>query len=172
MLDQCERIYEKFCDVVGHICGILMIIMTLNVFYNVVSRYFFKTGSVGLQELEWHFFSLIILFGIFYALKEDAHVRVDLAYEHFSPKTKALINAIGGLIFLLPISILIATGSTEFVLESYQSNEGSGDPGGLPYRWIVKALIPITFYLLIIVGIGFILKHVNAYLKEVKKMRS
>ena len=163
MLDSCERIYNKISDIIGHICGVLMILMTLNVFYDVVARYFFRTGSIGMQELEWHFFSLIILFGMSYALKEDAHVRVDVLYDRFTPKTKALVNAIGGIIFLLPISILIATGSTEFVLESYRSGESSGDPGGLPYRWIIKAMIPFSFYLLIFLTIGFILKHFSAY---------
>lgn len=167
MLDTCERIYDRTSDIIGHICGFLMILMTLNVFYDVVARYFFKTGSIGMQELEWHFFSLVILFGISYALKADAHVRVDVFYERFSPKNKALINTIGGLIFLLPLCILIATGSTEFVLESYRSGEGSGDPGGLPYRWIIKSMIPISFYLLVFIGIGFILKNFNAYRRAV-----
>jgi TRAP-type mannitol/chloroaromatic compound transport system permease small subunit len=163
MLETCERIFDKVSNIIGHICGVLMIVMTLNVFYNVIMRYFFKQGSIGMQELEWHFFSLIILFGISYALKEDAHVRVDVLYERFTPKNKALVNVVGGVIFLLPICILIATGSTEFVLESYRSGEGSGDPGGLAYRWIIKSMIPISFYLLIFISIGFILKHVNLY---------
>lgn len=171
MLDTTERIFEKVSDIVGHICGVLMIVMTLNVFYNVIMRYFFKQGSIGMQELEWHFFSLIILFGISYALKEDAHVRVDVLYERLSPKNQALINAIGGVVFLLPVCILIATGSTEFVLESFRSGEGSGDPGGLPYRWIIKAMIPISFYLLILIGIGFVLKHINNYRRALASER-
>jgi TRAP-type mannitol/chloroaromatic compound transport system permease small subunit len=163
MLDKCERIYDKISNVIGHICGLLMILMTLNVFINVVARYFFKTGTIGFQELEWHFFSLIILFGISYALKEDGHVRVDIFYERFTAKNKALINVVGGFIFLLPLCILIATGSTDFVLESYHSGESSNDPGGLSHRWIIKSMIPIAFYLLVFIGIGFILKNFNAY---------
>jgi len=167
MLETCERIFDKVSNIIGHMCGVLMVIMTLNVFYNVIMRYFFKQGSIGMQELEWHFFSLIILFGITYALKEDAHVRVDVLYERISAKNQALINVIGGLIFLLPVCILIATGSTEFVLESYRSGEASGDPGGLSYRWIIKAMIPISFYLLILAGIGFVIKHINNYRRAI-----
>ncbi|MBN2963622.1 TRAP transporter small permease subunit [Sulfurospirillum sp. T05] len=163
MLERMERFFDTLANWIGHACGILMSIMMLNVFYNVVMRYFFKTGSIGMQELEWHFFSLIILFGISYALKEDAHVRVDVIYDRLQPKRKALINIFGAIVFIVPISVLIATGSTEFVLEAYRSNEGSGDPGGLPFRWIIKGMIPLSFYLLLFINLGFIIKNINLY---------
>lgn len=163
MLLKLERFFDKVADWIGHICGVLMVVMMFTVFYNVVARYFFKTGSIGMQELEWHFFSLIILFGISYALKEDGHVRVDVVYDRLQPKTKALINLFGAFVFLIPISVLIATGSTGFVLESFNSGEGSGDPGGLPYRWIIKSMIPLSFYVLLFINIGFIIKNYNRY---------
>lgn len=163
MLLKAEYYFDKLADWIGHFCGILMVIMMLNVFYNVVMRYFFRSGSIGMQELEWHFFSLIILFGISYALKEDGHVRVDVIYDRLQPKTRALINLFGAVVFLIPVSLLIATGSTEFVLESYRSGEGSGDPGGLPYRWLIKAMIPLSFYLLLFINLGFIIKNINRY---------
>ncbi|MBE0494955.1 MAG: TRAP transporter small permease subunit [Campylobacterales bacterium] len=162
-MERMERFFDTLADWIGHVCGILMLAMMLNVFYNVVMRYFFKSGSIGAQELEWHFFSLIILFGISYALKEDAHVRVDVVYDRLKPKNKALVNLFGAVVFIVPISVLIATGSTEFVLEAFRSNEGSGDPGGLAYRWVIKAMIPLSFYLLLFINLGFIIKNINAY---------
>jgi len=164
MLQKAEYCFDKLADWIGHACGILMIAMMVNVFYNVIMRYFFKTGSIGFQELEWHFFSLIIFYGISYALKDDAHVCVDIFYEKFEPKTKALVNMVGAVVFILPISLLIATGSTDFVLEAYSSNEGSPDPGGLSHRWLIKAMIPLAFYLLVFMTLGFILKNLNRYI--------
>lgn len=137
--------------------------MILNVFYDVVMRYFFKTGSIGMQEMEWHFFSLIILLGLSYTLREDAHVRVDVFYDKFSSKKKALINIFGTIFMLLPLALLIATNSISYVVESYTSGEGSGDPGGLPYRWIIKSMIPFSFFLLSFISIGFIIKNINFY---------
>ncbi len=163
MLIKAEYYFDKFANAIGHVCGVIMLVMMLNVFYNVVMRYFFRSGSIGMQELEWHFFSLIILLGISYALKEDGHVRVDVIYDRLQPKKQALINLVGAVLFLLPVSLLIATGSTEFVLESYRSGEASGDPGGLPYRWLIKGLIPLSFYLLLLVNVGFIIKNINRY---------
>lgn len=163
MLSKAEYYFDKFADRIGDFCGIIMVVMMLNVFYNVIMRYFFRSGSIGLQELEWHFFSIIILFGISYALKEDGHVRVDVIYDRLHPKTKAVINLAGAVVFLAPVSLLIATGSSGFVAEAFSSGEGSGDPGGLPYRWIIKGLIPLSFYLLLFVNLGFIIKNINRY---------
>lgn len=159
-----EQIFNKFANFVGYICMFVMLLMICDVFFNVVGRYFFKYGNVGLQELEWHFFGIIIMLGMSYALKEDAHVRVDVFYEKFNPKTKALINMLGVVFFILPLAVLVSWLSFDYVLEAYESNEGSSDPGGLPYRWIIKAFIPFSFYLLIFFSIGYFIKYLNLYI--------
>ena len=105
----------------------------------------------------------IILIGIAYTLKEDGHVRVDLVYDKLSPKKKAMINMVGSVVFILPIAILVGLSSIDNAVEAFVSMEQSGDPGGLPYRWIVKSLIPLSFLLLIITTIGFFIKNLNVY---------
>lgn len=166
-----ERFFNKAGDYVGYICMAVMLLMIADVFFNVVARYFFKYGNVGLQELEWHFFAVIIMLGMSYALKDDSHVRVDVFYEKFSPKTKAIINMLGVIFFILPIAILVSWLSFDYVVEAYESGEGSADPGGLPHRWIIKAFIPFSFYLLIFFSIGYFIKHLNLYLACKKESR-
>jgi len=144
----------------GFVLSIIMILLIVNVFYDVVSRYFFNGGSIAMQEMEWHLFGVMILFGMSYALREEAHVRVDFLYNRFSPKTKALINIIGTLLFIIPLSIFIIYGSYDFVMDSYTTNEISEDPGGLTHRWIIKAMIPISFIYLIITAIGYIIQNI------------
>ncbi len=163
MLLKLERGFDKFADFIGIITAIAMVLMILNVFYDVVMRYFFRSGSIAMQEMEWHLFSVIILIGISYTLKEDGHVRVDLVYDRLSSRKKAMINMVGAIIFIMPIAILVGLDSINNAREAYMSMEGSGDPGGLPYRWIVKALIPLAFLLLIITTIGFFIKNLNVY---------
>jgi|TARA_B100001063_G_C16674704_1_gene508398 TRAP-type mannitol/chloroaromatic compound transport system permease small subunit len=158
-----EKVFDRFADIIGYITAIAMVLMIMNVFYDVVMRYFFRSGSIAMQEMEWHLFSVIILLGISYTLKEDGHVRVDLIYDTLKDKKKAMINMIGVILFILPISLLIGTGSIDYVIEAYQSGEQSGDPGGLTNRWIVKSLIPISFFLLIITSIGFFIRNLNVY---------
>ena len=163
MLLKLEKGFDKFADIIGYITAFVMVLMILNVFYDVIMRYFFRAGSIAMQEMEWHLFSVIILLGVAYTLKEDGHVRVDLIYDRLNDKKKAMINMIGVFTFILPIALLIGIGSIDYVFEAYQSGEQSGDPGGLTNRWIVKSLIPLSFFLLIITSIGFFIRNLNIY---------
>ena len=163
LLLKLEHGFDKFADFIGTITAIAMVLMIFNVFYDVIMRYFFKSGSIALQEMEWHLFSVIILLGMAYTLKEDGHVRVDIIYDKLSIRKKAMINMLGTVMFILPIAILVGLSSINNALEAYQSMEISGDPGGLHYRWIVKALIPLSFLLLIITATGFFIKNLNVF---------
>lgn len=163
MLIKLERFFDRIFDYIGYLCAVLMILMMLNVFYDVIMRYFFRRSSIAMQESEWHLFAIVFLLGISYALKEDGHVRVDVIYDSLHHKKKAVINIVGAILFLIPFSLLIAFGSTDFVLEAYHTHEISGDPGGLTHRWLIKALIPLSFYLLVLSTIGFIIKNINLF---------
>lgn len=158
-----EKFFDKAANLVGYLCMFIMALMIIDVFFNVVARYFFKYGNVSLQELEWHFFAVVFLLGMNYALKEDAHVRVDIFYAKFSPRAKALVNMIGTVVFIVPFALLVSSLSLNFVIEAYQSGEGSADPGGLPFRWAIKFFIPFSFYLLIFFAVGFFIKNFNLY---------
>ncbi len=163
MLVKLERIIESVVDVIGKITSILLLLMIFNVFFDVIMRYFFRNSSVGMQEMEWHLFSVIILFGVSVALKDEGHVRVDFLYEKFSVRKKATINILGTLLFLLPLALLVAFGSIEYVMDSYTIQEISEDPGGLTHRWIIKSMIPFSFVFLIFSSVGYIIKNINIY---------
>ena len=135
--------------------------MMFNVFLDVVLRYFFNTGSIALQEMEWHLFSVMFLFGISYALNDEAHVRVDFIYDTLSDIKKAMINIIGTIFFLIPFAIFIAYGSYDFVYDAYDLNEISEDPGGLTHRWIIKFMIPLSLTILVLSAIGYIFKNIK-----------
>jgi len=161
MLLKIEKWTDRFTDMIGAIATVMMFLMLVNVFYDAIMRYFFRSGSIALQEMEWHLFSIVFLFGISYALKEDGHVRVDILYDKLSPRTRGMINIAGTLLFLIPLSVLIIEGSIWFVHEAYQIGEISGDPGGLTHRWLIKAAIPVSFVFLIISAIGFMIRNFN-----------
>ena len=156
-----ERIINTFSNIIGTIAAILLLCLLLNVFYDVIMRYLFNDVSIGMQEMEWHLYATIFLLGITYTLKEDAHVRVDILYERMSPTRQAIIDIVGTLIFLLPFSLLVAYYGIGFAQESYSLGESSGDPGGLPYRWIIKSMISVSFLFVIIGSIGFMLRALN-----------
>lgn len=173
MLLKLERWSNRITDLLGYFCAGLMLLTMVNVFYDAIMRYFFRTGSIALQEMEWHMFSVLFLFGIAYTLKEDGHVRVDLIYDRLGPKAKALINIAGTFFFLIPLALLILTGSLEFVEEAFRTQEISGDPGGLTHRYLIKAMIPLAFAFLIISAVGFVIRNINVFrgIETLKKRR-
>jgi len=126
-------------------------------------------GGIGMQELEWHFFSLMFLLGLGYTLRENGHVRVDVFYDNFSRTKQAWINIIGGLIFALPFSFLIMYYSSDFFYESFTSMENKGDPGSLPRLWPVKLILPVAFGFLILSVITVILSELLVIKEEKTK---
>ena len=144
--------------------AVILALLVLLVVYDATMRYLFSAGSTALQELEWHFFDVVILLSIAYTMRKGAHVRVDIFYDRLSEKTKRVINIFSALFFILPFSVLIVYIGYGFVEVSFLQNEASSDPGGLPYRWIVKSLIIVAFVLLA-------LEAFKALVDDVKELR-
>lgn len=149
-----DELLGGLSNICGHIATVAMLLMLATVAFNVMMRYVFNDVSLGMQELEWHLYSITFLLGIPFAMRRDGHVRVDLIYEGRSNRTKALINMAGAVFFVLPFCLLIAYYGYDYALESYELAEGSSDPGGLPYRWIIKAVIPLGAILTCISGLA------------------
>ena len=143
---------------VGNVVAWATALAVAVVFVDVVMRYAFRTSFVFTQELEWHLFAFIFLIGAGCTLLRDGHVRVDIFYQQFSPKTQAWVNLIGVLLFLIPGCYLIISTSIGFVQAAYAVMEGSPDPGGIPYRWVLKACIPVGFVLVLLQGLSLGIK--------------
>ncbi|OQW91272.1 MAG: C4-dicarboxylate ABC transporter permease [Thiotrichaceae bacterium IS1] len=140
----------------GRLVAWLILWMVLIIVYDVTMRKFLSIGSVTLQELQWHLFSLIFLIGAAYTFKHDDHVRVDVLYQShwMNPYRRAWINLLGSLFILLPVCLLIISSSWPFIASAFTSGETSSDPGGLPYRFLLKSAIPLGFALLMLQGIA------------------
>lgn len=147
-------VIDKVNEHVGAFTGWLTTVLVLVVCYDVFTRYLLQKSSIGVQELEWHIFAVIFLLGAAFTLRHDRHVRVDVLYVNFSPKTKAWINFLGSLLFLIPFAILVLLTAKNFVSNSFAVRETSPDPGGLPARYILKACIPAGFLLLLLQGVS------------------
>ncbi len=150
---------EKLTAFFGKIAGVLVVALTLLIVYDAGMRYLFHEGSVALQELEWHFYDLIFLLGLSYTLKHDKHVRVDIFYMRYSPKTKAVLNIISQIFLILPFVALVVYVSWDFVAMSYAQHEGSSDPGGLCCRYVIKSAVILAFVLLGLQSVSEIYKN-------------
>ena len=155
----------KFLDALSEKVGIftswLTSVLVLLVCYDVFTRYVLDKSWVAVQELEWHIFAVIFLLGAAYTLRHDKHVRVDLVYQTQSLKTKAWINLLGTVLLLLPFCAVVIWKSLSFVESSWEVGEQSPDYGGLPARYILKAFIPLSFFLLALQGIAFAIRSLR-----------
>lgn len=126
---------------------------------NATARYALNMSSNAWLEIQWYLFSAIFLLAAGYTLLKNAHVRIDVLSARLTPRARAWIDIAGGLLFLLPIAIVILYLSWPMFVQSYSTHEISSDAGGL-VRWYVKALIPAGFALLVLQGISELIKRV------------
>jgi len=190
MLKKLEQSLNKLMDWVGIVSALLLILLVLVIGFNVLNRYALQIDGlgVGYEELAWHFYSACFLLAIPFALRTGSHVRVDLIYENLKPKTKAIIDMVGTLIFLVPFCFVVVWSGWTYVLEAWSLGdrpdnlaglisqiittgvgEKSQDPGGLLNRWIIKSVIPLAFFLLFLASISFFINKLNIFLGVVSE---
>jgi len=153
--DSQEQVTNKFSDFldalirnIGHFVMWTNVILIFIIILQVILRYGFGHGLVILEELQWHLYALGIMFGASYAMMMDSHIRVDIIHSRLSQKWKNRWDLFGIVFLLLPFIIIIFHQSLDFVYEAWRVNERSDAPLGLPWRWAIKGVIPISFGLL------------------------
>lgn len=154
-------VLKKIISKTGKISSWFSLALVLLISTDVLLRYVFNFSTAALYEMEWHLFAIIFLLASPYTLQKNKHVRVDVFYNNFSKRKKNIVDLIGNIIFLIPFSFIIFYTSLPFVEDSFSILESSPDPGGLPYRFIIKSIIPIAFFLLMIQGILNAIKNYN-----------
>lgn len=137
--------------------GLILILITV---FDVVTRRFFVLGSTKLQELEWHFHTILFAFCLGFAYLKDAHVRIDLLRENLSERTRWWIELAGCLLFLIPYCALVIYFSVEYTYKSFATNEVSASATGLTHRWIIKSAIPLGFIFLALSGVAVVLRKI------------
>lgn len=146
---------------IGKFASWASLILVLLVCLDVILRYFFQWSRVWMMELELYFFAFIFLLGGAYAFQEDQHVRVDVFYSNMSEKSKAWVNLLGSLLFLIPWTIVIIYISQRYFFKSWNIGESSSQPGGLPALYIKKGLLVVAFVLLFLQGISSLLTSIQ-----------
>ncbi|MFQ5898781.1 MAG: TRAP transporter small permease subunit [Candidatus Methylomirabilia bacterium] len=153
---------DEISDWVGRAVSWLTLLMVVLTAYDVIMRYIFQISYVFMQEIEWYLFSLVFLLAAGYGLRHDSHVRVDIFYARLGPRGKAWVNVGGALLFLFPTCFLLINASLPFVGNSWTDWEGSPDPGGIPFRYLLKTAIPVGFALLAFQGVSHLLNNLVA----------
>ena len=146
---------------IGVIANYLVLFAALISAGNAGSRYLFSESSNAWLEIQWYMFAAMVLLGGPYTLKMNEHVRVDLVYGMVSERTRIWIDIVGGVLFLLPICVILTYFTWPWFVDSWRINEASSNAGGL-IRWPVKLLLPVGFFLMAMQGISELIKRVAA----------
>lgn len=144
---------------IGKVFGWAVLIAVLVSSVNAILRYAFDISSNAWLELQWYLFSAVFLLCAPYTHLRNEHIRIDIVNNFFSRRTRTWIDIVGGLLFLLPMTIIIGELSLGMVADSIMRNEESSNAGGL-LRWPVKILIPIGFLLLSLQGLSEVIKRI------------
>lgn len=155
----------RACEAVVDTCGLITawssFAIVLVMAFNVLLRYAFNTGSVAMQELEWHLMAPIALLGMSYAILKDGHIRVDVVFGRMPWRYQETVNAVSHLL-VLTLAVIMVLLAIPYVEQSFVIGEKSPDPGGLTHRFLLKSLIPLGFVLL---GIQALAAALRAMLK-------
>ena len=135
---------ERIVVYAARFAGLLLLVLTGVILYDIIGRQFFNTGSVALQELEWHLHGAIAVLGFGYGYTRDAHVRIDIVYQSFSDTFKLKLEVAGIALLLTPFLVFLFWFGFDFAFRAFVRNEGSAGGLGLDYRWIIKSAVPLS----------------------------
>jgi TRAP-type mannitol/chloroaromatic compound transport system permease small subunit len=157
MVTEIKDTPSKFSDAldglitrIGNAAMWINAVLVAVIILQVILRYVFRRGLVILEEVQWHLYALAFMIGLSYAVVSDAHIRIDVIHARMSPKWKSRWELFGIVFLLLPIIVLVIFQGLPYVYDSLKVNESSDAPMGLPFRWAIKSLIPISFLLVLV----------------------
>ncbi|OUS13515.1 hypothetical protein A9Q89_02795 [Gammaproteobacteria bacterium 53_120_T64] len=150
--------FTAFC---GKLTAWATLAMMLCTCFVVLARYLFGSGSIALQETVIYLHAFAFMLGTAFTLQRGGHVRVDIFYRNFSARRRALVDACGAVLFLLPTCGLIFWLSFDYVGSSWAIYERSAESAGLPWVYLLKTLLLIMPTLLLLQGLGEFLKSLR-----------
>ncbi len=159
-----ERV-KSFIKVIGIGSSWLNVMLVFLICLDVFMRYLFNQSYNWILELEWHLFGLIFLLGSAYTLQKDKHVRVDIFYNYFSVKQKAVVDLLGSMFLLIPWCLVAIHTCTNYASNSFYIKENSPNPGGLPALYVIKFMIVFGFVLLFIQGVVIIIQQIKTLVR-------
>jgi len=125
---------------------------------NAIMRKAFNVGSNAYLEVQWYLYAAVFMLAAAYVFLHNGHVRIDFISTRLSKRTNAIIDAIGIVVFLIPLCVILIDLSWPFFMRAYVSGEMSENAGGL-IRWPVILLIPVGFAVLCLQGISELIKR-------------
>lgn len=153
---------DNLIQIIGKIFMWSNVVLILLILGAVFMRYVLKFRTIEIGELQWHFYMVGFMIGLSYAIMTDSHMGMDLVKDKLSKRTQLWLDSFGIIILLLPFAGIVFYQSLEFVHDSWVVNERSNNDMGLPFRWLIKSFIPISFGLLILAAVSRLLRNLSS----------
>jgi TRAP-type mannitol/chloroaromatic compound transport system permease small subunit len=150
-----DAMNEKLSTVADWMCLLSCLVSAGNAF----SRYAFSVSSNAWLEIQWYMFGVLVLLGASYTMKKNEHVRVDIVYSNLSTRRQIGVDIVGGILFMMPATLILAYLSWFVFYNSWSIGEMSYNAGGL-LRWPIKIFLPLGFALLALQGVSELIKRV------------
>ena len=158
---------NKFVKRVVETIAWLNVVVMLLILVTVTLRYGFHRNQlllewplVPMEELQWHFYSVPFMFGLAYVIATDSNIRIDLLRLHMSKKLKHIFEILGILLLLMPCVIILLDFSIDYTIYAITHHESSQSTMGLPHRWIVKSVIPMSMVLIFIASLARLIQEI------------
>lgn len=149
-----SRMFGSLASILSWVWLVLLAVIVLN----VTMRYLFGEGRIEFEEIQWHLYAIGFLIGLATCMSTDDHIRVSVFHDRMSPRMQAWIELYGLLLMFFPFIVMVLWFSVPFIQYSFQISEISDAPGGLPFRWAIKSVLPISMVLLLIAGFSRLLR--------------
>ena len=154
-----SRVIDAINQRIGRSVSWLIVVVVLVSATNATIRKLFDTSSNSWLELQWVLFGVVFLLCSPWTLLSNEHVRIDIVNNMLPKKLRNIVELIGHIFFLLPLTIIMVVTSVPFFVRSFRINEQSMNAGGLP-QWPAKSLIMIGFALLFAQGVSELIKRI------------
>ena len=172
------ELLNRFIKRVVEAVAWLNVALIIVILTTVILRYGFHRnglllgwGLVPMEELEWHLYSVPFMFGLAYAITNNSHIRIDIIHMAMSKRLQHFFEIFGIIFLLMPFLLIMLDFSFDYAVYSFTHNESSQSPSGLPYRWIIKSVIPLSMLLMIIAALARLIQETALLLHHGKEMK-
>jgi TRAP-type mannitol/chloroaromatic compound transport system permease small subunit len=157
-IQQAARTIDRVTAAIGRAAAWCCLYVVIAEFGVVVMRYALGLGSIKLQESVLYAHAGLFMLAGAWTLQVGGHVRVDIFYAQAKPRTRALVDLLGAIFFLLPFAAVLAALSIPYADRSWAILERSRETSGLPFVYLLKTLIPIFALFLGLQGLAQAIK--------------
>lgn len=156
---------DKLSGAVGFGTAWLVVPLIFATVYEVTARYVFNAPTIWAFEIGYMAMGAHFLLGAAFALRERAHIRIDVAYSHFPPRAKALVDVLGYALLFIPLGAWLSYRLGLYTFDAYRSGETSGQSAWDPVIWPFRLTFLGGFVLLTLQALAELIRSLQVLVR-------